>query len=101
NSFQIFVPTGNVHWSIALVSICCPCGRRIQRDLSSPSDQSDHRGVKGVTPGASVRFAKSEYNPVWESTAGPLTRIPLSAGGGASGYVFTSRPVSSTTRESM
>ena len=44
NSFQTFVPTGNVHSLGLLVSICAPLGSRIQRCFSAPSDQ---RGTAG------------------------------------------------------
>jgi len=37
NSFQIFVPTGNCQWSMSVVSICEPGGKKIQRCLVAPS----------------------------------------------------------------
>ena len=40
NSFQNWVPIGKTQWSMSDVSIFVPGGRRIQRRLVAPSDQS-------------------------------------------------------------
>src|SRR4029077_2595304 len=60
NSFHAFVPTGNVHSSMLVVSIFAPAGRAMYRCFSAPSLHRCSPGSYGATPSASARVGHRE-----------------------------------------